>query len=350
MRPCFLLLSIVFSISTLNAQGTGRVNSDAGGIFPITLVLEGADYAVSKGGVPRSVWRPDWPSRLPVDAFKVLSGDISRVIIEGEGVSLHLSFNPEGLLEEFPFMLNGSMAQVGLVYNGFSEKKEMRITFPSFDGSNSNGSNSSGEGLWKLEFLEYRDSFPYLVRASRMDVWYFIYFFRTMYEILETWYDVTGNYLGAYAFSLIDVGNYERISVMRDYHESGDTEFFYDSRGLLTEAAGPLGLYKVLYYREDLPRYWERRPVAETDDWYGSGEFAFQWDEGGFIPRVTGGSGDLPFDYHYEYTFDERGNWIERREIQMLNQPGVLQPGLLQSGLLVPWPGITYKRILEYRE
>jgi hypothetical protein len=343
MRRYFLLsllLLAFFTFSTLNAQGTGGGSPGAGGIFPITLVLEGADYAVSKEGALRIVWRPDWPSRLPVDAFRVLSGEISRATIEGEGISLNLSFNPEGLLEEFPFMLNGRMAQVSLVYNEFSEKKEMLLAFPSWDDS-----NNSDEDTWRLEFLEYRASFPYLVRASSLDVWYFIYFSGTMDEILETWYDVTGNFIGAFAFSLIEIDKEKRIGVIRDYRDPGSTEYFYDSRGLLTEAAGPLGVYKVLYYREDLPRYWERQPVGETS----AGNFAFQYDEAGFIPRATGESGDGQFDYRFEYTVDERGNWIERRVIQMVYQEGILQPGLLQSGLLAPSPGFTYRRILEYR-
>ena len=327
----------------LNAQATGG-NLDSSGIFPITLVLEGADYAVSKDGALRSVWRPDWPPGIPVDSFKVLSGEISRATVEGEGISLNLGFDPEGLLEEFPFMINGRMAQVGLVYNEFSEKKEMLVTFPSWDGY-----YSSDVDPWRLEFLEYRNSFPYLVRASRPDVWYFIYFSGTIDEILETWYDVEGNFLGAFAFSLIEINNEKRVSAMRDYLDTdSNTEYFYDSRGLLTETTGPLGVYKVLYFREDLPRYWDRQPVGETDGWVG--EFAFQWDDTGFIPRASGEAADAPFDYRYEYTVDERGNWVERRVIQMIYQQGILQPGLLQSGLLAPWPGLTYKRILEYRE
>ena len=338
-----LLVLTVFSISTPYAQGTGG-NSDAGGIFPITLVLDGADYAASGNGGLRSVWRPDWPSMIPVDAFRVLSGDVSRMVVEVEGISLTLSFGPEGLLEEFPFMFNGRMAQVSFVYDEFSQKKEMRVTFPSWDGY-----YSSDVDPWRLEFLEYRDTFPYLVRASRQGVWYFVYFSGTMNEILETWYDVDGNFLDAFAISLIEIDREKRVSATQDYVDpGGNAEYFYDSRGLLTEAAGPLGVYRILYYREDLPRYWERRPVGGTDNW--AGEFDFQYDEAGLINRATGESGDGRFDYRYEYTVDERGNWIERRVIQMVYQQGVLQPGLLQSGLLTPLPGLTYRRILEYRE
>jgi hypothetical protein len=333
----------LFSISTLNAQGTGG-NSDAGGIFPITLVLEGANYAVSKDGGLRSVWRPDWPSMIPVDAFRVLSGEVSRMIVEGEGISLNLSFGPDGFLEEFPFMFNGRMAQVSFVYDETSQKKEMLITFPSWDGY-----NNSDVDPWKLEFLEYKDSFPYLVRASRQGVWYFVYFSGTMDEILETWYDVDGNFLDTFAISLITIDNEKKVSAIRNYLDPGsNAEYFYDSRGLLTETVGPPGVYKIFYYREDFPRYWERRPSGGTDGWVG--EFDFQYDEAGFIPRATGDSGDGRFDYRYEYTVDERGNWIERRVIQMIYQQGVLQPGLLQSGLLTPLPGLTYRRILEYRE
>ena len=336
-----LLVFAVFPLSLLDAQGTAGGSADSGGIFPITMVLDGADYAASRDGDLRTVWRPDWPSWIPVDAFRLLSGKVSRVTIEGDGVSINLSFGPEGLLQEFPFMLNGRMAQVNFAYNEFAEKKEMLISFPSW-----NGVDTPDEDFWKLEFLEYRDSLPYLVRASRQDAWYFIYFSGTMNEALETWYDVDGNFVGAFAFSLIEIDRKKRVSAMRDYINPGNnTEYFYDSRGLLTEEAGPSGIYKILYYREDLPRYWERLPAGDA-----GGKLAFQWDGTGVIPRATVESGDGSFDYRYDYTVDERGNWIERRVIQMIYQQGVLQPGLLQSGLLTPAPEFTYKRILEYRE
>jgi hypothetical protein len=95
----------------------------------------------------------------------------------------------------------------------------------------------------------------------------------------------------------------------------------------------------VHFYREDLPRYWERRPVSEADE---AGNFSLQWDEANFLVRIRGepeNSGSF-VDYRYEYELDEKGNWIERRETRMIRA----------FDLLVPSPGITIKRVLEYRK
>ena len=335
----FLLLSLflfaVIPVSMLKAQAAGTGNNAAA--FPVTMVLEGADYASFKEGAARIVWRPDWPPRLPPDAFKVLSGEVSRVVVEGDGFSLNLSFGPTGLVEEFPFVLNGRLMEVSVVYGEFSQIKEMFLTFPSWDET-----DNSDEDPWRLEFLEYRDSLPYLVRGSRLDAWYFIYFFRTVNEIVESWYDVAGNLIGAFAFSVVEIGDERRIGAIRDYLDpDGGSEYYYDSRGFLTESSGPAGLYKVLYYREDFPRYWERRPSGGSGGLYGSeGKFSFQWNEAGFLLRLTGESENAPLDHRYDYTVDERGNWIERKETQIVSQ----------TGLLFPSPGDTYNRVLEYRK
>ena len=319
------------------------------GIFPLSLVLDGVEYAGDNTGA----WRPDWPLELPPDAFKTSDGEISRVTIEGDGISLIFGYDAEGRLEEFPFMLNGTMAQVGIVYGDESEIREMELTFPAEEPANGDAAREapdSGEAAgsepWKLEFLQYLDTSPVLVRACRGDAWYFIYLTRGGNWISETWYDAEGNFLDAYSFSLTEIGERRRIRELRDYSADGsDWEFYYDSRGFLTETSGPGGVYKVLYYREDLPRYWEypsRKDILGTAD--GAVNYSLQWDESDFLVRVTGQSSpgmdeENLSDCRYEYTLDERGNWIERREIQMKRR----------VRLLVPAPGTTFTRVLEYR-
>jgi hypothetical protein len=71
--------------------------------------------------------------------------------------------------------------------------------------------------------------------------------------------------------------------------------------------------------------------------------YVFQWDEKGFLVRLlgrAGGEAQDSIDSRYEYTLDEKGNWIERREINMIRR----------LGLLVPVQGAALKRNLEYRE
>jgi hypothetical protein len=321
------LFTMIFFASALEAQEMAEETPVAAGIFPLALILEEARYASYDPNALRPVWRPDWPVELPPDAFRVVSGEISRAEIETEEYSLSMSYSPEGLVEEFPFMLNDKMTQAGIVYGESAEIRKMVLTFP------------SGEEPWELEFLGnfsfHEDYFPFIVRGFCSGVWYFIYLSRGVNEIIETWYDENGSILGAFKFSLTLIGKDLRIRAIFDYTITEETEYHYDSRGFLTEASGPGGLYKVLYYREDLPRYWERRPA---EDEMGGGNFTLQWDEAEFLLRISGG--DNPVDYRYEYTLDERGNWIERRETRMIQG----------FGLLVPSQGTVFMRKLEYRE
>jgi len=340
-----LLFFFLFTFRvTPQAQQPGGKKSKTGDIFPLALVLEWADYA-------SNVWKPDWPLEIPPDAFKVLSGEISFCEINGDDFSFDIKIDEAGRVEEFPFMLNGEMAQAALVYNGPSEEiNELTITFP------------SGDNPWELEFLGYRNSFPYLVRAynaasdgddsasgDAAGSWYFIYYSWSNTEILETWYDESGNTLGIYGFTMTDIGQKSRIAAIKDYSaesDDSDTEFFYDSRGLITEISSPASVFSVLYFREDSPRYWERRPTEDNaagDSSAGNvvtaGKFTFQWDETGLLTRLSGedDKGQL-LDCRYEYTLDETGNWIERRETRRIRS----------MGFLVPAPGATLRRVLEY--
>ena len=319
MRRLFsiCLIAAFFPVFSLTAQ-TGKEGEEARAdeIFSLSLILEGADYAASG-----AVWRPDWPLDLPPDAFKVKSPGISRSLILGDNINMEFRFNREGRIEEFPFVLFNSMVQVSLAYRE-TGLRELVLNFP------------GGDDPWKLEFLESIDSYPSLVRCSRGEAWYFIALSHGVNEINETWYDEKGRILGAYRVSIIEIGKGKKTWALRDYSlPEEDTEYHYDSRGLITDISGPGGVYKVLYYLEDLPRYWEQ-----------GGRYSLQWDSNGLLLRIADEnpedySGET-VDYRYEYTLDEMGNWIERREIQMV-------PGL---GLLVPMPGRTLKRILEYRE
>ena len=342
LRRFLCLLGLVFFLFPLNGQESGGDKPTDSYIFPLALVLEWAEYAADW-------WKPDWPLEIPPDALKVQSGEISACEIKSDDFTLDFKIDKAGRAEIFPLILNGEMAQAAVVYNELSEIQEIAITFP------------SGDNLWELEFLEYRNSFPYLVRAycagtegadgdaagDADGVWYFIYYSWGISDILETWYDETGKALGVYGFSLTEVGRKPRIRAIKDYSAAGtdsDTEFFYDSRSLVTGVSGPAGFFNVLYFREDSPRYWERRPTEVStagDSFVTAGKFTLQWDEMGLLRRLSGEDDNgLLVDCRYEYNLDERGNWIERRETRMIRDLGVL----------VPAPGTTFRRVLEYKK
>ena len=240
--------------------------------------------------------------------------------------------NAEGMVQEFPFMLGGSMVQVSLNFRE-AELSGLSLGFP------------PGQDLWELEFLEHEFDHPSLVRAFFGATWYFITFSRWERGITETWFDVEGNFLGAYLYSLAELGEAQRIRSIRDLHSPDSdtgTAFYYDSWGLLTGISGPGGLYTVLHYRDALPRYWGR-PSAQGDS---GGLFYLQWDANGFFvrmlreaPETGANAGGWLAERRFEYTLDARGNWIERREILMV----------YHAGFLFPAPGTTFRRILEYR-
>jgi len=338
----FFLLFFLFTFRvTLPAQEQNGEKSD-GSIFPLALVLEWADYAAEG-------WMPDWPLEIPPDAFKVLSGEISSCEIIGDDFSLGSEFDEEGKALAFPFVMNGKIAQAALTYTEGSELSEVAVAFP------------SGDDPWNLEFLEYRNTFPYLVRAccgdgtSDSGIWYFIYYSWGVSEILETWYDENGKTVGIYGFTLAEVGRKSRIRAVKDYSDPENSmEFFFDSRGLVTGVLEPVGVFNVLYFRENSPRYWERQPVAADtgdgkteintalDATVFGGKFSLQWDEAGFLRRLSreDENADVFIDYRYDYTLDEWGNWVERRETRMIRD----------LGLLVPSSGSTFRRVLEYIE
>jgi hypothetical protein len=359
-RACFIPLLALFPVLILVSQETPvEEKPSAPETFPLALVLEGAEFADDGN----RAWRLDWPPELPPDAFKVKAGEVSRITVEGKGFSFAYSAEG-GRIKEFPFMLDGRMARVSLAYANIPEESSetdfkvssMSLTFPQAVSQNEGEETTEDTAApadepWELDFLEYRDSYPSLVRASCGDTWFFISLSRAGYEIMETWYDENGEAACAYGFSLVEIDKKLKIHKARDYSKGAygsGMERHYDSRGFITETSGPDGLYKVLYFREDQPRYWERRPGENEIAGDGAGMFTFQWDDNNFLVRLSsraftefsGLAGSNETDSRYEYLLDEKGNWIERRETSMIRA----------FNLLVPSPGTTVRRILEYKE
>ncbi|MCL2006687.1 MAG: hypothetical protein FWG77_01245 [Treponema sp.] len=318
MRWLFLFLALL-SVPVLQAQQ-----------IPLALILEGLTHA------ERELWRPDWPLSIPPDSFKYgtdeETGAIARAAIAGEDLFLELRVGRGGRVERFPFMLEGRMAQVSVAYGLSLDIQEIIINF------------IHGGDPWRLEVLERSDSYPLIIRASGGGVWYFIYLTHTASEITETWYDVDGNFVGAFNYSLTQIDTVSKIRAYRDFHNPTDaTEFFFDSRGFVTEITGPVGSFRALYFREDLPRYWERRPVDSSNmDENGFGNFVLQWDANDKLVRITGWeeNENASLDYRFEYDLDDTGNWNERREIRMVRI----------NNLLVPSPGNRIRRFLEFGE
>ena len=338
---CFFLV-FFFSLMIFAQEEEIQHESE---FFSMGLILDALEFA----NTSYYIWQPDWPLELPPDAFRV-SGDVRKITVETEDFSYNIELDLYGRMEAFPLMLNSSMVQIQISYmnnpgglNSPMEISEIRVFFD--------------EETWVLEVLELKDihpifpSYPSLLRVFREGSWFFINFFRGGNRLIETWFDIEGEAVGVYGYSLITVGDHLRIRSVRDHFSSYEfLEYDYNSRGLVSSISGSPGSFSALYYRDDLPRYWERAPsehIPADEDmepspvWYGS--YSYQWDEQDTLLRLTGETflnEPVYTEHRYEYTLDERGNWIERRETRMLTN----------MGLLIPSAGTTVRRNLEYYE
>jgi hypothetical protein len=330
-RLAVLVLALLILPRLLSAQeaagasGETSPEADEGagpGLFSVALLVHAA-YA---GNSP---WRPDWSPALPPDGFVLSSGDFRSLTLTLDSESYTLRRNGGGFFEEFPLLLDGTLRRVQADFEPSGAIRELRI---------------NDEIPWRIEVLEYAENpcfpapAPARVRVLREERVYFVLLVYTTRGFSETWFDAEEAGLVFWEADFIPLPGGNRLKRLERADRTGAVlgNLDYDSGGNLVEIRGPGGTYSVLYDRRGLPRYWERRPAPEVFESY-----TLQWDEGGFLVRVSGAAGpgaeDL-VDLRYEYSLDERGNWTERRETRMFPYFGVLFPG----------PGLTVKRTIHY--
>lgn len=290
--------------------------------------------------VPDLRWRPDWPLTMPPDAFAAGQGrgrprSITLILDSGE---LQMTRNRDGFPGDFPFWFQGNFIQVRAVLGEAGTFRELII--------------DDARKPRHIEFLGGDDSALGITRITQEEGVFFGVIQRASAGDIETWYDREGIPRGVFTYFFNGSGEEPGIRYIKNRYEGGETEetYSYDGFGNISGVNSPLGVFSAGYTREGRPRYGERRvlrPVPEE----GKGEepvppefyqsYTFQWDEKGFLVRITGtpGSGDEdPVDFRYDYTLDERGNWVERREIRMIPR----------FGMLVPQPGSRIIRRIEY--
>jgi hypothetical protein len=320
------------------AADTGTPAGDAGEeFFPLSLLIETA----ASGHIP---WRPDWPPAIAPDAFRVSVGEVSALSL-GLDTGEYRFRRGEGGWIEFPAFLRGSFYQAQALFAGAGAVSRITVL---------------AEEPWELDILAYADGRPSLIRAAHGERVYFTVPEYRERWVSETWYDREGNAAAVFFLEYTVSGGREGLRGLKALKEGGEeTETYdYDNRGNISALSSPGGEFSALYTSEDLPRYWERRPLPEEEavpvspagevlpvSPEGTGEtYALHWDERGLLVRITGtvagAAGAEPVDLRYEYSLDERGNWTRRRETRMLRRFGVLVPG----------PGTELTRTIEYGE
>ncbi|MDR0554229.1 MAG: hypothetical protein LBG76_05455 [Treponema sp.] len=334
------------------AAERGEERAQTGGdvtFAPIIPLLE----AVTSGHL---TWRPDWPVSLPPDVFSPLRGPwLSLVFSNGLGEEYRLARNQEGLLTDFPFFREGVFFQVRARFD--TEGRIGGFTLES--GGKSEAPSPAGEQSQLLvEFLEEKDSEPYMARVTGKGGVYFVVFRFGDQDAAETWYDADGVVRRIVSFHYITLNGERRLTDIREKGDTGETveTFDYDSWGNVSGVRSAEGAFSVHYGREARPRYWEgplrfpqlKDPAAAPKAGSGSASpvqaavnLSLQWDEKGFLVALSrielDGEGE---GIRYEYALDEWGNWRERREVFMF----------LRFGYLVPAAGETLWRRIEYRQ
>jgi hypothetical protein len=280
--------------------------------FPLAMVLEEVEFSHEN-----ITWQPDWPLYLPPDAFKPVSKDWLSISVEFEEMQYSVR-RSNGQLQDFPFVFDGSLVQVRLEYDSDTEKDRLKFIFLGEDVS--------------LEVLDYFDGQPSLIRVFRENLYSFVILNYGTGIIRESWFDQDGTFLEFYEY--LHSPEYKRITEYKSVVVPEEGRRSFDSRYLITEIRNNDGIFSVHYLNEDIPRYWHRQLSGLE-----AKSYTLQWDRNGLLVRLeeqtSGGT-----DSRYEYVFDSRGNWIERQEIKMI----------ANNGLLIPAPGNTVKRIIEYGE
>jgi len=301
----FYAFSLLYgqNLETESGNTEGNVASDLANPFPLgTLLLTASQKNIS--------WNPNWDIAIPPDAFTVLNRKPVSITLIINEEKYRLVWDQKGFLTEFPTLLNGSFAQVKVSYNNSGAVRGFLIT--------------EKEKNWQVDFIG-KEILTSLARVTQDETY-------NPTNIVETWFSVEGNTLANFTIRSVYMnGNIDMLSLVSYVNEEETTVWhYYNSFGHISEIADQNSVFSALYTQENRPRYWKQF----TED--GQKNYVLQWDNRGFLNRIY--NDDFSESY-YEYTLDNRGNWIERREVRMIPQ----------GGILVPYEGLTIKRLISYQ-
>jgi len=320
MKYRFILFTFIFFCAfsflygqNLETNGNTEENTalDLPNPFPLGTIL----LTTSQKNI---LWNPNWDIAIPPDAFTVLNRKpISITLLVNEG-KYNLVWDRKGFLAEFPILLNGSFAQVKVFYNNSGVVRGFLIT--------------EKERVWQVDFIG-KEILTSIARITQDETIYFVALSYNPTNIIETWFSVEGNMLANFTIRSVytNGNNIDMLSLISYVNEEETTVwYYYNSFGYISEIEAQNSVFSVLYTQEKRPRYWKQ----STED--GQKNYVLQWDNRGFLNRIY--NDDLS-ELYYEYTLDNRGNWIERREVRMVPQ----------GGILVPYEGLTIKRLITYQ-
>jgi hypothetical protein len=246
----------------------------------------------------------------------------------------------QGRLVEFPLSLGGALWRVRVDYTVSGGIAGLVFDVP----GETEGEAEPWSAEFPLPYTPFESPAPKLpgeaVRFSQGETVYFVLFEEGGNFIAESWYDPAGNLAGYFRCIFTERAGQRRLrSIRRDVvvqpenpgeepQNVADTEdYYFESGGHVSGTAGPYGVFSALYGARGQPLEWEFAPADAGEP----GRFSLQWDELGFLVRMRNANPGLSaepkvFEYRYEYTLDQRGNWLSRRETVYAGWGGLLVP------------------------
>jgi hypothetical protein len=289
-------------------------------------------------------WQPDWPVDIPPDAFSVkgaslirLSGTSSTGVEEAaetetaaETAALvpfeyRLSRDDQGRLVEFPFSQGGRFWQIRVDYTPLGGIAALVFSAV--------GEDEATVAEFPRPYVPFESPAPKLpdeaVRLSQGETVYFVLFEEGVRHIAESWYDPAGNLAGYFNSVFEEREGQRRLRSVRweipAQAEEPVEEYHFQSGGYVSETGGPYGVFSARYGARG-PLEWDLAPV-EAAGAGAPGHFSLQWDENGLLVRMRQEvAGAALIEYRYEYTLDERGNWLSRRETVYAERGGLFIP------------------------
>jgi hypothetical protein len=334
--------------------------------FPLSLLYR----AAQADGVAFS---PDWDASIPVDAFTIKTFSSIIVTIDNsnadgqkddtessgaessnEVVEYILSKNSKGQLTQFPFIYNSALYNVDVEYSE-NEIKAFRV--------------SAGSDSIYIEFLERTSESPLLLsgapapqiaRLEANGTYYFVSFAYSNFEIIETFFSESGAALLLYVNTFIENnGQFSIVSYRTIPGEAAPetkTMLFYNSMGMISAVSAGEAQFQADYNDKGV-RYWNRRYPAGADSARTENNGAetetrnleifekfekieIQYNENKLPVHAIIINGAEKDYIEYTYTFDTRGNWIERHELHRADT--------FNAGILIPVIEKIIKRVIIY--
>jgi hypothetical protein len=248
---------------------------------------------------------------------------------------------------QFPFVINGEIVQVSCTRNKGGVISNININIKATKTAETSESENESESsnTIDIEFLKYdENNNPALARVNNGGAWSFVSFNNAAF--LEGVTDENGVLQGAFILKKAEINGKPYLTNI-EYNSAAEgtsksQTFFYDSFGKISGIEISSGTETNIDGENEPQSYNAIFNGKGLVQWERNGDvYNFQWDEKKHLVAMdckitntagseNGENGEITeAEFLYEYTFDNRGNWIERRELGMEQIAGISNAGTI---------------------